>query len=263
MEKDKIVHVGGDIEKALAGQYKIDSMQVLKEAWKYTVNTRWTINLALMFVMILGAIVSIVVSQSLGGIEHVFEDPKASFILNLVVTVAIWPFLAGVEMMGVLHAVGLKTQPKLVFAFLKRGSWVAICAVLTSLLISLGLQLLVIPGIFLAVALSLTIPLIVEKRLTPIKAIVLSIKALRFQWFNIFKVYLMLVGVLLLAALPLAFVGQNSAMVLVASVLFVVVMSYLAPLYYNVKGVLYREIFGMKLHAVTADSSVVDDTFIA
>ncbi|NMP31461.1 hypothetical protein HII17_07800 [Thalassotalea sp. M1531] len=262
MEKDTIIQVGGDIEKALKGDYKINPKQVLTEAWQKTGNTRWTINIGLLFVLVLGMLASVVLGQYLGGIEHIFENPQASMILNLVVTIVIWPFLAGVEMMGVLHAVGVKTQPKLVFAFLRRGSWVAICAVMTSIFVSLGLQLLIFPGIFLAVVLSLTIPLVVEKRLSPAKAIVLSIKALRFQWFNIFTVYLALVAILVVAILPLA-LAQGSSLSIFAAVLFFVLMSYLAPLYFNVKGILYRDIFGMKIHAVADDQQVGNDTFVA
>ncbi|MFD2166590.1 hypothetical protein ACFSJY_09965 [Thalassotalea euphylliae] len=262
MEEKNVIEIGGSVDKALKGEYVITPKKVLEEAWRNTHTTRWTINVGLLFVMVLGMLSSVIVSSYLGGIEKVFEDPQASLVLNIVVTIVIWPFLAGVEMMGVLHAVGLKTQPKLIFAFLKRGSWVALCAVLTSLFISLGLQLLIIPGIFLAVALSLTIPLVVEKKMSPANAIVTSIKALRFQWFNIFLVYLALVGALLLALLPMALTAQSELMIF-AGVIFIVMMTYIAPLYYNVKGILYREIFGMKLHAVHADKPMVDDTFIA
>lgn len=262
MEKPSIVHIGGDVEKAVLGQYSIKPKAVLQEAWKLTQGARSAINLALILVLVIGTLVSLLVSQYLGGFEAVFADPGASLIVNIVVTVAIWPFLAGIEMMGILHAVGLKTQPKLVFAFLKRGSWVAVCAVFTSLLISLGLQLLVIPGIFLAVALSLTVPLVVEKKMTPMQAIILSVKALRFQWFNIFFTYLALVAALILIILPMALL-QSSQLIILGVVFFIVALSYLAPFYYNVKGILYREIFGMKLHTVNQEHAINDDTFIA
>lgn len=262
LDEDSIIEIGGNVDKALAGQYLINPKAVITEAWQKTTASRLSINIGLLFVLILGMMASLLFSQYLGGIEQVLQSPEASLILNLIVTVVIWPFLAGVEMMGVLHAVGLKTQPKLVFSFLRRGSWVALCAVMTSMFISLGLQLLIFPGIFLAVVLSLSIPLVVEKRLSPAKAIVLSVKALRFQWFNIFVTYLMLVGALVVAMLPM-YLLRSSDLFVLGAVAFLVSLSYIAPCYYNVKGVLYREIFGMKLQTMNSGDQGSNDTFIA
>jgi len=266
VEKKSIIQIGGNIENAVKGDFTIDNQAILKEAWQKTIHSRLSINLGLLFILVLGTIVSLIVSDSLGGLEVIINDPKATMILNVIVTLFIWPFLAGIEMMGVFHAVGMKTQPKLVFSFLKRGSWVAICALLTSLLISIGLQLYILPGIFLAVALSLVIPLVVEKKLSPLQAIVLSVKALRFNWFKIFSIYLMLFSALIISTLPLLFLAQSDFSV-IGGVIFFFCLSYLAPLYYNAKGILYREIFGLQLLAADGESppssSNSNDTFSA
>ena len=243
MEKKSIIQIGGNIEDAVKGNFTIDNQAILKEAWKKTKQSRLSINLGLLFILVFGTIVSLIVSDQLGGLELIINDPKATMILNVIVTLFIWPFLAGVEMMGVFHAVGMKTQAKLIFSFLKRGSWVAVCALLTSLLISIGLQLFILPGIFLAVTLSLVIPLVVEKKQSPMQAIVLSIKALRFHWFKIFSVYLMLFSMLVISLIPLILLAQSEFSV-IGGVIFFFSLSYLAPLYYNTKGILYREIFG-------------------
>lgn len=245
-EKKSVLHIGGSVERALKGDYHIDIKAILNEAWQQTLRARVSINLGLGFALLLGMLVSFVTSNYLGGIEAVLKDPQASMILNVVVTVVIWPFVAGVEMMGVLHAIGMKTQTKLIFSFLKRGSWVALCALLTSLVISIGFQLLILPGVFLAVVLSLTIPLVVEKKMTPMKAIMLSVQALRFKWFQIFALYSVLFIGLILLILPIALLAE-SELVPIAIMFFLIGLSFLAPLYYNVKGVLYREIFGVML----------------
>ena len=264
MEKQSILHVGGTIEKAVTGDFTIDKQAILKEAWQKTLNSRMSINLGLLFIMIIATMVAMLVSENLGGYEVIIADPKASMILNIIITLFVWPFLAGVEMMGVLHAVGMKTQPKLVFAFLKRGSWVALCALLSSVFISIGLQLFLLPGLFLAVALSLVIPLVVEKKLSPIKAITLSVKALRHQWFKIFSLYLILISALIVSLLPLILLAQSELSV-IGGVIFFFSLSYLAPLYYNVKGILYREIFGLQL--ISVDGATLppsgNDTFSA
>lgn len=245
-EKITIVQVGGNIESALKGDYQIDVKTILTEAWEQTLKSRLAINLGLLFSLLLGMLVSFIVSNYLGGIEVVIADPKASIILNLIVTVAVWPFVGGIEMMGVQHAIGMKTHAKMIFSFLSRASWVVLCALFTSILISIGFQLFVLPGIFLAVTLSLTIPLVIEKKMTPMKAIILSIQTLRFKFFAILYLYFILLLSLVVLFMPLAFLLESSFAPLGVMILLIGV-SFLAPLFYNVKGILYREIFGISL----------------
>jgi hypothetical protein len=232
------------IEQAIKGHYVIDTKEIIAEAWLQTKKSRLSINVGLLFVILLGTLVSLIASNFVGGVEAVLSDPKASTILNVLVTVVIWPFLAGIEMMGVYHSLGKATQPKMVFSFLSRGSWVALCALLTSLLISLGIQLFIIPGVFLAVVLSLTIPLVIDKKLSPSNAIKVSIQALRFKFFQLLSLYMALFMFLIVLLLPIAFFAESSFGPITIA-LFLFGMTYLAPLYFNVKGILYRNIFGV------------------
>ncbi|WP_057831062.1 hypothetical protein [Colwellia sp. TT2012] len=253
-EKNIIASIGGSLERAVKGEYSIDVKAVLSEAWQQTLKSRMSINLALFFVLIFGMIVSYIASSFFGGIEQVIADPQSMQLLNVIVTMAVWPFIAGIEMMGVYHAVNKPTQSKMVLSFLHRGSWVALCALLTSILISIGFQLLLIPGVLLGVLLSLTIPLVVEKKLTPMQAIILSVKALRFKIMPLFVIYLVLFMSLIFLLVPIVLLMESSLAPL-AIMVFLFGLSYLAPWYYNVKGVLYREIFGV----YTDDSGSASD----
>lgn len=256
-EKNIIVSIGGSVEGAVKGEYSIDVKAVLSEAWQHTVKSRMSINLALLFVLIFGMMVSFIASSFFGGIELVIKDPELLQLINVIVTIAVWPFMAGIEMMGIFHAVNRPTQSKMALSFLHRGSWVALCALLTSILISIGFQLLIVPGILLAVLLSLTIPLVVEKKLTPVQAIILSIKALRFKVVPLLSIYVVLFMALIFLTLPIALLLESSLAPL-GIVIFLFGFSYLAPWYYNVKGVLYREIFGVFVDENSIDSDLVD-----
>ena len=262
MDKSTVFNVGGDLESAVKGEYTIDISAVLKEAWKKTQQSRMAINSGLLFVFSLGVLVSYFVSEYFGGIEQAMQKPQTLLLIQTLVSLVIWPFLAGVEMMGVFHAVGLKTETNLIFSFLKRASMVVVCGLFTSVLVSVGIQLFILPGIFLAVIFSLTIPLVVEKRLSPIKAMIISVQSLRFQWLKLFLVYFILTVILAISLLPLIILG-NSNLVIIGIVLFFFCLSYLAPLFYNVKGILYREIFGLKLQNTDQSLSKPDDVFIA
>jgi len=252
-EKISIIQVGGSVERAVKGDYHLDVKSILTEAWQLTLKSRLAINLGLLFSMGLAFIVALIISRYLGGIEAVLVDPQASMLLNFTITIAVWPFIAAVEMMGILHAIGMKTQPKMLFSFLKRASWVVLCALLTSIIISLGLELFILPGIFFAVTLSLSIPLVIEKKMSPMKAITLSVQALRFKLLPLFSIYFILFMILLTLLTPLAALIETE-LAPIGVVLFIFGCTYLAPLFYNVKGILYREIFGLSV----ATDKVVD-----
>jgi hypothetical protein len=262
VDEKNVVQIGGSIEKSLQGQYTIDVPSVLKEAWQLTLRSRISINLGLLFILVLGIFVSFLISNTMGGIEEVIVDQQAMTLLNIAVTMIIYPFLVGVEMMGIFHAVGIKTNSKLIFSFLRRGSILPVCALLTSIFVSLGMQLYVLPGIYLAVALSLALPLVVEKKLSPIKAIMISVQATRFQWFKLFTIYTLLIVALFLSLLPLVILAETQLSI-VGIMFFLFALTFIAPLFYNVKGILYREIFGMKIQAADAKPLPVNDSFSA
>lgn len=241
--------IGGNLERATNGDYTIDVKAVLTEAWQQTLKSRISINLGLLFVLIFGMMVSYISSSFFGGIEQVINDAQAGNgqslqMINIIVTIAVWPFIAGIEMMGVYHAINKPTQANMVLSFLSRGSWVALTALLTSVLISIGFELLIIPGVLLAVMLSLTVPLVVEKKLSPMQAIIISIKALRFKIGALLSIFAILFMSLISLLFPIALL-INSSLAPLAIMVFLYGLSYLAPWYYNVKGVLYREIFGV------------------
>ncbi|WP_371185347.1 hypothetical protein [Thalassotalea maritima] len=256
MTDKKIIHVGSTLEKAQRGEYTINVSKVLKEGWALTKVHKMPIVSGLMLVLLIGIFVSSVIIQYMGGVEAVQNDPQAQVLANLLATIIIWPFLAGIEMMGLSHAVGIKTRTGFVFAFLKRSAFVAIAALIISSLSSLGFML-ILPGIYIAVAQSLTIPLLIEKNMSPMAAIIVAFKATRFQWLRIFQIYCVLFTLLLLALVP-AFSG---APIVVSVPVLVIALVFLGPYFYNVKGILYREIFGISMQVV--DNNGKQDTYFS
>ena len=245
-EKITIVQVGGNIESAVKGNYHIDVNAILTEAWQSTLKSRMSINSGLLFSFLLGMLIAFVGSHFLGGMNAVISDPNATLLINFVITIAVWPFLAGVEMMGVSHAVGMKTPFTMTFAFLQRASWVVLSVLISSVIMSIGFQLFFLPGVFLTITLSLTIPLVIEKKMNPMKAIIVSVQALRFKFLPLLYLYIILLIALLVLIIPSVFLFSTNFFVVGLTLLFIG-LSFLAPLFYNVKGILYREIFGISI----------------
>lgn len=260
LEKENVFHVGGSLEKAEKGEYSLDVKAIISEAWQTTKASRLVLNLSFLYCIFIGMLISVVLVPYLGGLEAVLADTQSSWLLNLVATIILSPFLAGVEMIGIYNSVNVKTHSRLIFSFLSRGSLVAICALIASSLSSIGLTLFIIPGIYLMVALSLTSPLVIEKRLSPVQSIIVSLKATRFQWFKIFALY----GIICLSFVLLTFVAMllsQGAFPVIGTAFFIFGFSFVMPLFYNVKGILYREIFGLTLHAVNGEN--IKTTFSA
>lgn len=238
---------------ALKGEYQIDIKAVLNEAWQLTRQHRKIINLSMLIVLIIGVLSMLFVINLLGGFEKVSTDPKANLIMQLIITIIISPLLASIDMMGFFHSIGLKTSPKLLTAYLGKASFLILCALISAVLTNLGLALFVLPGIYLVVALNTVMPLILDKGLSPVKAITVSIQATRFQWFKLFAIYLFLLTLMLAASFPMLLMA-NSPFGIVGLVMFVFALSYLAPMFYHCKGIIYREIFGSQQRKNVNDS---------
>lgn len=249
---NRLVQVGGNLEDAVKGNYSIDVAEILKEAWQTTKTTKSNILIGLSFVFLIGVISSLITSEFMGGIEAVVADSKSNVILNIVVTIIVWPFLAGIEMMGIYNAVGLNTRPSLVFRFLSRGSWVALTAIFVSSIVSLGLSLFIIPGVYFAIVLSPAVQLVVEKKLSPFTAIRLSVKALtRQQGFSVLSLYATMFGALILSFMPVVLL---QSMLPVGLIITLLALSVVIPLFYNIKGIVYREVFGVIVPVNLADA---------
>jgi uncharacterized membrane protein len=97
-----------------------------------------------------------------------------------------------------------------------------------SILVMLGFLLLVIPGIYLAVATFFALQLVADRQLGPWQAIKTSIKATTHNWFPIFLILLALSLIMAVSCIPLG-IG----------------LIWTLPLLFIAKGILYRNIFGV------------------
>ena len=261
MEKEPVTHIGGNLASALKGDYKLNVALILKEAWELTQLSRKTINLSLVLISLIGVVLTGIVLNAYGGYEVALKSQQASLLINIITSVVLSPLLAGVEMFGVMASVGIKSQPKMLLTFIKYSASIVLCALCTMILTTIGLQL-ILPGIYILIALTLTMPLIIEKKLTPLNAIIVSFKATRFQWFNLFFLHIIIMFLLLLSLFPFMILANNApGMAIIGFVLLLFALSYIAPMYFHMKGIVYREIFGLGVQAV--DSDIVDDNFLA
>jgi len=220
------------IEEALARGYDFSIGELLSESWSKVKGTKgiiiggflvfYVVLLAATF--ILGGVVGIFGALS----ENLFLVFVGEILISLLASALAYPFMAGMNMVGIPSAADQPLNFNEIFSHFGRTVPLIITAVVMMLLIYLGMILLLIPGIYLAVAYLLAIPLVVERGLSPWQALEASRKAITQHWFKVFGLFLLLGLIVIVSAIPLG-IG------LVWSI----------PLMVVAMGVLYRTVFGV------------------
>lgn len=146
----------------------------------------------------------------------------------LAILALMYPFIAGINMVGIRQAAGQPVRFAEVFSHFGRTLPLLGAAILMGILVNLGYMLFILPGIYLTVALMLTVPLIVERKLSAWEAMMTSCKAINKHWFKVFFLYFLLGIILVISMIPLC-IG----------------LIWTLPMFIVAQGVLYRTIFGV------------------
>lgn len=223
----------GSLESGVAGTYDFSIGGVIAEAWARTVGSKWTIWLALICFFIVLVIVSTIfnlIARPLGlsatGESFSGDFIRSYFMQGLQSCVTI-PMSAGVYMLGIKLVVRAPVDFSEIFRHFEKIGPLILLNILRFLMVSIGFCLLILPGIYLAVAYYLSVPLVVEKNLAPWEAMEASRKAVSHHWFKIFFLYLA-VGVIVLLSMLLLGLG----------------LIWTVPMSMLVSGVVYRTVFG-------------------
>ncbi len=140
--------------------------------------------------------------------------------------------------MAMSHVAGLKTKLRHVGKGLQFTIPV-ILATLMSLMLQ-GVVGMIFPllSLYLSLAFSHSILLICEKRVPPMQALLLSLRAINKKIFVVAGLYL---GVML--------------MFIIAAMFYGIGLIFVLPFFFHLKGILYREMFGIKLKIVTTQKN--------
>ncbi|WP_323846353.1 hypothetical protein [Microbulbifer magnicolonia] len=222
----------GSLERGMAGDYAISIGEIFSEAWRRTKGNKGTIWLALILYVIAFVIVSFVAGMITGysafDIEQQASVSFGSMIsYQVLVNLVAAPLTAGMMMIGIKIARDEKTSATEVFAHFDKLLPLVVANIILSILVTVGMFLLVLPGIYLAVAYMLTLPLIVDQNLGPWRALETSRKAITKHWFAFFGFLIVAILLYLAGALPL-----------------LIGLIWVLPLLAIAFGIVYRNIFG-------------------
>ena len=205
----------GSIEQALAGNYSINVGDILSEAWNLTKGAKLKFHLAFLIYFIAYLVVMFVVSFVLGlvGITTpTAGDPSFDVIgmillqtvlSTVLITFATAPLWTGVMYMGVQRSVGEQLKASTILNYFYAIVPLGIAYLIMYLLTTIGFLLLIIPGIYLAISYSMALLLILDKGMSPWQALETSRKAVTKHWFSLFGLFLVMMLVNILGAIPL------------------------------------------------------------
>lgn len=247
-------NLGGSVERALSGDYKLKASAVFSETWHTTIKHFLSFSPAIIVLLLVQVgIFYIALQLQLGDpsvILDAIQNPdsfsndivSAVYVANFSYEVISAPIYAGISMMAMSHIAGLKTKLRHVGKGLQFTVPV-ILATLMSLMLQGIVGMLFAPlSLYLSLAFSHSILLICEKRVPPMQSLLLSLRAVNKKIFVVATLYL---GVML--------------MFIVAAMFYGIGLIFVLPFFFHMKGILYREMFGIKLKVVTTQKNDNDN----
>lgn len=255
MSKDieKDFNLGGSVERALTGDYELKAGDVLREAWQHTMKNFLSFSPAIVALIVLQVgIFYIALKLQLGNPAVIIDavtnpegfDPSifnAIMVANFSYEVISAPIYAGISLMAMSHAAGLQTKPRHIGKGLQYTVPVIIATLMSLLLQGIAGMIFPFLSLYLSLAFTNSILLICEKQVSPMQSLLLSLRAVNKKFFVLAGIYSLL-SIMFVAGVM--FYGLGLIVVL--------------PFFFHVKGVIYRNMFGIKLKVIATDKPTDD-----
>ena len=246
--KEKHFILGGDVKISLTEGYQLNFKSLFKDAFNITKKNYLSLIIACIFTTaILLAGYALIIESMIDS------DETLQLFTNLVFSAMVMtPLITGLQMMGVHHSIGLKTKATNLFNYYNIILKLAVASVIINVCVFLvttlftefmgdiGVQLSLIVLLYLNMTFSFVYPLIAEKKLSPQLAIKISFKLVN-KNLRQFTLMHLLLGVLAVIAVLPSGLG-----------LFLFI-----PFYFNLMGIVYRQVCGIGV--VASESSKSDD----
>lgn len=199
---------GGSLETALAGDYDFQIGEICSRAWELVRGAKLPV-LGAVLVSYLLQLGSQWLVLSLGLMEAPEEAGSmsgifiSSLLLGLLTIPVTYPLTVGMMIYGVRRAAGQNPRFGEFFRYYPRLLILTGLALVNMVAIYLGAALLIIPGIYLSIAMIFAAPLLVDRDMGVFEALITSIKIVNHRWFGFFGLFLLVGLVVLLSVLPL------------------------------------------------------------
>lgn len=239
---------GNDPFKGLNGGYDFDIKSIFKRAYQLSAHNNWKLVLALACILAATFAIYLLYLDAFEITDIALlitpESPLTQtqqIMIELTLTFVLAPLWTGVSMLAINT---LRKNPLPVFSifnYFRLLPALALASICIDVLFSLGFALFFIPGFYIFAATTFTLPLIADKQMRPLKAIFYSIKMSNVYLWKILQLYLIFL-----------------AMLFVVLVSFGFAYLWIGPLYFNVKAVLYQDLFCVPKSIDENESSTIN-----
>jgi uncharacterized membrane protein len=218
----------GNVNDALSGNYSLDIGEVFSEAWQKISGFKLKALVAFVVLYIVLFLAMLGLTFMLGVESLAERNPAVSLIIQSVLALIVYPMSAGILMMGIHQVSGKPVSIGMMFGYFDQTLRLFLLYIVMMIMVTIGFILLILPGIYLAVAYAMALPLLIEKKMGVWEALETSRKALSKRWFTVFGLFILLGILVALSALPLG-IG----------------LIWTIPLSVTVMGVVYKTVFGV------------------
>ncbi|HAR56031.1 MAG TPA: hypothetical protein DCR58_04500 [Idiomarina baltica] len=218
--------VGGDLAEALKGNYRVHPVQWLKEAFAITGRHFWPLVTAMIsflaVLLVIVTVIQVVLPMSVLSSPEAINQMTPIQGLGLAVfsTAIAAPLFGGIILMGIRHSIDIPTKGLHIFKGFEVVTSLIAAGVITTLISQLFVWLAAsispllgyIVTLYTSAIFCLAIPLVVERRISPLNAIYYSIRithyhlpffiALTFAFYMVFIMGLITYGLLLFVLIP-------------------------------------------------------------
>jgi len=250
------ITLGGDLERALREGFRLDLKTTFRDAWTLSFGAKAGFLLASAFVFALMMLL-IQLTRYCSWLD--MNSPAVSFLVNAFLAAVLSPVSGGLDMMGVRRALFSPIRVGMLFDYTGRAASLIQCSLLMSGckggLVSLAMHLHLTDstsGLLLLMfntCMLFTIPLVLERGLSPARAMLTSFRLFLRGWPHLLMVSAVLTTLFVLAMLPL---GLG--------------LIWMVPFYWIVNGIIYRDVCGVRMHVevVPTDATSLDKgSFVA
>lgn len=215
------------IEENLNGTYTFNLEKLVKLGWKNTTSSLSTFvpMLFIVLAILLGLAALYVNLQGLDSAEQI--DYESINMFDLVVRIILAPIFVGLMMHGAKVYVRQASKISDLFQYVPQMIVLCLTSVLISLLTLVGMALFILPGLYVILSTGFASMLVADKKISPLTAIVLSITMVNRYLTKFIGLYLLFLVLFVVALLTYG----------IGLILFF-------PFYFNVKGILYADLFG-------------------